>query len=207
MNIVNIMLSPDKGGLQQMSVVYALAMQKKGHNVICVMRQGSPYIEILQSKGIKVYIYNFCKWCKLWQMFIFADFFKKNKIDIAVCHGRRAISVISNNIIKFFIKSDYKIIGVMHSRKCKIKDKCDKLIFLTKLQLSKEADYIQNKSYILPNTILDDGETVNKLHFPVTSGALGRLHKIKGYDVLLKALAILKNKKHQFKFLLAGCGP
>lgn len=207
MNIFNIMLSPDKGGLQQMSVIYALAMQKKGHNVTCVLRKDSPYINILKESGIPIYIYKSCTNYNLFRMFNLAVFMKKNKTDVVLCHGRRAISVVSNSIIRVIINPIYKLIGVMHSKECKLKNKCDKLIFLTKTQLQKQEADIQNKSYVLSNTILDMGDNLNRLHSPIVFGAMGRLHKIKGYDILIKALAILKMRKNQFKFILAGKGP
>jgi len=37
MKICNVMLSKGKGGLQQMSAIYALAMKNMGHNVISII--------------------------------------------------------------------------------------------------------------------------------------------------------------------------
>ena len=206
MNVFNIMLSPDKGGLQQMSLIYALAMQKMGHNVICVLRKNSPYIEVLQENGISVYIYKSCTVYNLYKMLSLAVFMKKNKADIVICHGRRATSVVTNNIIRAFIKPMFKTIGVMHSKECKLKSKCDKLIFLTNQHLQQQSDFIKNKSYVLANTILDKGEAASPLHSPLVFGSMGRLHKIKGFDILLTALSILKKKNYKFKFILAGKG-
>jgi len=207
MKICNVMLSKGKGGLQQMSAIYALAMKNMGHNVISIMQKNSPYIADLQKENIVVKICENLNIFRLWNTYKFIQFMQKNKMDIVVCHGKRAISLMSNSFLRWLIKPKYKIVGVMHSKNCNIKNKCDKLIFLTDIHLQRQPDFIKQKSCVLANTILDIGcDKNNTLHSPLTFGAMGRLHKIKGYDILLNALHILKTHGRKFKFVLAGTG-
>lgn len=203
------MLASGQGGLERMSVVYALAMAKLGHNVCCLMRLDSPYIKELQAKGIKIRAiggrncYNFFNSLQVLRLL------KREDADVVLCHGNRAMSFVLNRFIHFFIKTPFKVIGVMHSKKCPYKKQCDNLIFLTEAEFSRQPEEIRKKSFVLPNTVWEASpqNVAGSLHKPLVFGAMGRLHPVKGFDVLLDALKILQDKKRCFRFVLAGTGP
>ena len=207
MNIFNIMLSSNRGGLEQMSLVYTRAMLTLGHRVTCLIMPDCPYLKDLQSTNAEIFfapgrnIYNPLNAYRIIQNII------RTNADIVVCHGNRAMSFVLNRIVRFFIRADFKTIGVMHSRHCPYKTQCDALIFLTQNLYQKQSTAIRKKSFVLANTVMEQPHKPVSLHTPVVFGAMGRMHPIKGFDILLQALFILKQKRKDFYFVLAGSGP
>lgn len=207
MKVINIMLASGKGGLEQMSTVYTRALTEKGIKTTSVLINDSPYKDDVYEVGANLKIVNSRHRYSLLSTFKIFKIIKREKADLVICHGNRPMAIILNNFAKFIFKTNFKTIGVMHSKKCPHKYKCDNLIFLTKSFLKNEPKEIQNKSFTLPNTILEDSHQGVKTHTPITFGAMGRLHTIKGFDILLESLAIIKNKGYKFKLVLGGDGP
>lgn len=200
------MLSSGKGGLEQMAVVYTKALVNLGHTVFCLVMDDCPYLQELKNSGASVYTLKNRSMYNLINIFKIIKLLKEKKADIALCHGNRAMSLILNKIVRRLLKPSFKTLGVMHSKHCPYKKRCDNLIFLTNAFCMAQPSYIRQKSFILPNTVLESSHTFKKVHTPLVFGALGRLHPVKGFDVLLNSLAILKNSGRSFKCLIAGSG-
>ena len=207
MNIVNIMLSSEKGGLEQMSVIYGKAMAEMGHKVKYIITRDSAYKDDIQSSGGEIYYITSRSRYNLWSIYQTIKFIEQEKTDIVICHGNRAMSIVLNKYIRKLIHTHYKTIGVMHSEHCPYLEKCDKLIFLTKNAFLEQSKAIQRKSYILPNTILENSHRIRSLHSPIVFGALGRLHAVKGFDILVRALSLLKQEHKECYLVIGGTGP
>lgn len=207
MNIFNIMLSSQKGGLEQMSVIYGKTMIELGHNVKHLIVKDCAYKNEFQKIGGEIYYISSRNKYNIWAVYKTIQLIKREKTDIVVCHGNRAMSIVLNKFVCNYIKPLFKTIGVMHSQHCPYKEKCDNLIFLTENAYQEQEKSIKEKSYILPNTILEASYPLNPLHNPIIFGTMGRLHKVKGIDILVRAMSILKEHKKECRLLIGGEGP
>lgn len=205
MTIFNLMLSKGLGGLEAMAFVYAKAMARLGYKSAILCNKSSIYdADADVSKyacftGSKLNPLNYYRLYKL-----ISDL----RPAIIVCHGRRAMSFCS--VISRFLKGKPKIVGVAHTYWLKGFDKLDGVIAVSKSvhkALVDEARISPQKVMLCENAIEmpesaprhPDGEEVK-------IGFIGRLHEVKGVDLLLKATSILKHKGKKLKLLIAGEG-
>lgn len=200
------MLSSGKGGLEQMAVVYTKALVNLGHTIFCLVMDDCPYLQDLQNSGAIVYTIKNRSIYNLINIFKIIKLLKDKKADIALCHGNRAMSLVLNKIVQRLLKPSFKTLGVMHSKHCPYKKRCNNLIFLTDAFYMMQSADIKRKSFVLPNTILENSHEFKKFHTPLVFGAMGRLHPVKGFDILLNSLAIIKNCGKSFKCIIAGSG-
>ena len=207
MNIFNIMLSSKKGGLEQMSVIYGKAMLDMGHKVKHMIAKDCAYKDDFQKIGGEVYYINSRNRYNIWGIYKTLQLISQENPDIVICHGNRAMSIVLNKYIGKFINTRYKTVGVMHSQHCPYKSRCDNLIFLTKSALCEQENEIREKSYILANTIIEESHEPKPLHQPIIFGAMGRLHKVKGFDTLIKAMSLIKQQQKECRLVIGGSGP
>ncbi|MFI3241856.1 MAG: glycosyltransferase [Alphaproteobacteria bacterium] len=207
MKVFNIMLASGKGGLEQMAVVYAKALVNAGNETHCLVVDNCSYKEDMIKTGAIVHTTKTRNLYNIFNIIKILKLIKEQQTDIVICHGNRAMSIVLNKLSRLFVKSIFKTIGVMHSKNCPYKNRIDNLVFLTDTFFNEQTLDIQKKSFILANTILDESYPQVALHSPIVFGAMGRLHQVKGYDILLSAISKLHKKGLDFKFVLGGTGP
>ncbi|HAT4243745.1 glycosyltransferase [Clostridium perfringens] len=184
--------------------------------------------------GIKRYFITFFekkKWKQFDQIRIhrWIDFYskwvpineKKYDVGIAYAGGETAYYLVDKvkcNKRVYFFHSDYSEINIDAEVEKKYVEKVDKIITISdacKNSLVKLFPKQKNKMYVLQN--LSSPDLINKLsdeYFPddyknykgTKIVSIGRLNKIKGYDMAIEAAKILKDNKIDFKWFIVGEG-
>lgn len=208
MKILNVMLGAGKGGIEQVFVDYSNALSQN-HDLTVICYKKCQYIDVLRENNININIVdNKC----IHSMFTYLkvrNLVRKINPDIVFLHGNRAIDLFCNFFVKSAVKSTCKFIATAHNYRNKRFKKLDKAIAITKdLQDDLVSKYLDKDNvFYCPNTtnVKDEKDFSFKNH--VIIGTIGRLHYVKGIDVLLKSAKILKDNNIDFKIKIAGCGP
>jgi len=207
LNIINVMLGKEPGGIEQAFIDYLVAFERLNHTSIGILSKGvkgreelSPYIQLQ-------HISNFGEWD------IFASMRLKqliNKIcpDVIITHGRRAAK-----LIKLAVKN-IPVVGVTHNYSLDYLLKLD-YVFATTQDLKNHLinlGYDETKIFYVPNMINLNSIKVKanpsqiKFRSPPVIGTMGRFVKKKGFDLFIKALSILKDEGIDFRAIIGGDG-
>lgn len=204
MHIINAMFAKSLGGIEQCAVDYAEALAGEGHEVTCLVRKNAAIIpEIKKLNGINIIeTSNLSQW----------NPFQKQKLkkqlsdlgaDIVIAHGNRALKLLA--------QSNCPVVGVTHNYSLDHMPKADAVIALTDdlANHAIKAGVEAEKIIRLPNMIRipsSSGKISTAMHTPPQISAMGRFVKKKGFNVFLKALALLKQRNISFHASLAGDG-
>lgn len=205
MKIINAIHAQNIGGVDQVFCNYAQVLVKLGHEVaLLTSDNGNNNYEFLGVKEIfklknKSQICDFIYLLKI--LFSF-------KPDIIICHSNRLMRWMK--IIKFFNKigiTKVKSVAVNHGISFKKSLFCDYIININQEinDLVIACGFDAKKSFILPNVINVDIPYVEKnlQKIPVI-GIYGRIEHRKGFDILIKATAILAQKNYDFRLKIGG---
>ena len=210
--ILNVMLGKGKGGLENAFVSHARLFSKAGYEVVALCHQESSYVADLQNLKIPTYTmsaskFNPLAWIKLIRTI------KSVRPDVVCLHGNRAVYFASSKILKLFIRPFPKLMATAHNNRNKFFYKLDGVFSITEVlknNLIHQFNIPENKIFLCPNAAgfpeVKPAENY-ELHQPVHIGFCGRLHPVKGLDILLDACQKLKEKKIAFKLIVAGDGP
>jgi glycosyltransferase involved in cell wall biosynthesis len=127
------------------------------------------------------------------------------KPQIIICHTNRTMSWMK--WIKFIIPA--KTIAVNHSPAYKKSLHCEYIFSVNKeiMDLIIKDGKSPKHSIFMPNMIriTPDIKFINKkFSTPIRIGMFGRFEPRKGFDILIKAAAILKEKNLPFKLIIGG---
>lgn len=206
--ILNFMLAIKHGGLEQVSYDYADAMIKSGYNVhFACHAKNVHYINLAAKFNNKLHpfigksLYNPINYLRVIKCI------KKVNPDIIFLHGNRAIDLVANILIRALFPN-IKILATTHNYRNKRFNKLDGCLAISKDLVKNLQDIGISKSNIfyVPNTVEYKKYKPYKAHNPVNIGTIGRLHPVKGYDVLLDACKIMVDNKTDFKLIMAGEG-
>lgn len=221
MKIVNIILTSQNGGAEQVFIDYLTVFKNLGHQVLAITKADAPYADKVETLGIKVK--------KITNKFGYHDFFAVQKIqkiiqefdaDIVIAHAGRAM-VLARKAIEKVPNKKIFFIAVNHSMNVKRSVGAD-LIFSVNREIFYRTIHCgqdEDKSFVIPNAVdltdmLHDSAPVNFQEKEViTIGVMARLDKAKGFCFAIKAIKKLKDleceKKWNKKFILkiAGSGP
>lgn len=220
MKIVNIILTSQNGGAEQVFIDYLTIFKKLGHQVLAITKTDAPYADKVEDLGIEVK--------KITNKFGYHDFFAAKKIqkiiqefdaDIVISHAGRAM-VLARKAIE---KTPDKIyfIAVNHSMNVKRSIGADVIFSVNKEIFYRTVNGGQDetKSFVIPNAIdltgmLHVSEAVNLQEQEViTIGGLARLDKAKGFHFAIRAIKKLadlsreQNWNKKFILKIAGSGP
>ena len=199
--VVNVFLGKGLGGIEKSFVDYIRYYQQLGYTSKAIVGKNSKIITFVPHGVEVIELSNFAEW-DLWASFKLANALKKIKANIVIIHGRRA-----SKICRFV----YHIpqVGVAHNYSLKYLLSLDYIFTITddiKKQLLNMG-YDKAKMFDMPHMIDVPSERQKQvISNPITIGAIGRLVPEKGFDLLLDALKILKDKNYKFKLFLAGDG-
>jgi glycosyltransferase involved in cell wall biosynthesis len=203
------MFGKGNGGLERVFVDYVRAMHDCGFDLYAACHSKSPMLaksaQIIPEKILKLshtVIYNPLLFCKILR------FVNKIKPDIILLHGNRAVSIFTSPIIKKFLQPDVKICATTHNYRNKRFTRLDASLAISKdLMLDLEKRGIsKERIFYCPNSVELTDFRFKPFSSPPVIGVLGRLHPVKGYDILLKACAALKSKNINFNLTIAGNG-
>jgi glycosyltransferase involved in cell wall biosynthesis len=197
--ILNIMLAKGRGGLETMALTYHHALSEISPNVTNLGHDDGQLKD--QGRFVKVKAQSDLDF---WAMLQIKKALKS--ADLAFTHGNRAAGLS----LMFAGKDNHKIIPVVHNFRYKSHlKKASKAIAVSKsVEAALRRDHPHLNVHLIENFLpitAHDLKTYNQI--PPHIGVLGRLHKNKGFDRLITALAALKSEGHQFSLSIAGTGP
>lgn len=191
------------GGAEQAFLDYYSALTLKGHDVVNIT---SLFAKINNKKIRSLKLPNLFPWC------IFSKIYLKLLIlfyrpDLIIVHGGRAVNFAYGTGIKVI-----PIIGVTHSYSIRHILKCNYIIALDQLLKHHliSSGYPGSQIFIVPNMINTPAKKINNFSQKRTEyvvGALGRFVPEKGFNYLIEAISILRDRKYRVKLLIGGAGP
>jgi len=216
MKIVNLILTSQNGGAEQVAVDYCNILKNRlNHEVLAIVKSDAPYAHKFEEQGVQVK--------KVKNNFGYFDFFTINSVenilkefdvDLLISHagrsmiiGRKAISKIKNKKV-FEIAVNHSM-NVKRSIAADIIISVNKQIFYRTIDAGKTAE----KSFVLSNAIdVADAEfnyskTDLQNKKTIILGVIGRLDKSKGFDLAIKAIKLLEGfLDKNFILKIAGSG-
>lgn len=197
MKILNAIHAQTIGGVDQVFRNYSEVLTQNGHEVALLISQNGnenfPTKKIFKLKNFSQ-ISDFIK--LLWIV-------KTFKPDVIFCHSNRLMKWM--RFLRFF--SNSKSIAVNHGISFKNSLICDYIISINQQisDLVVAKGFEKTRSFILPNVIkVDQKYLEKKLQNPPKIGIYGRIEKRKGFDILLKAAAILAQRNQDFHLKIGG---
>jgi len=203
MKIINAMFSKVDGGLEQVFLHYTPLLKQQGNEVISVIHPKARIRDQCLKENVLT-VHNFNQHDPV-AIFKLRRLVSKTSPDCVITHSYRAAYLFKKT------KTKVPKIAVCHVN-THYNFGTDGIIALTE---AMRRDIIQsgipkNRVVTVPNMIDIPDTCLFKLpikrDIPVI-GACARFSDIKGIDIFIEALALLKKKKIPFKALIAGDGP
>jgi len=204
MRVLNIMLAKVRGGVETMALLYHRALAARGIEVLSVGHPDGVLAEGLPAREFRAV--NARVNHDPLAILALRSIAKRFRPDIVLTHGNRAAGLA---LLPFSGVSDRTVVVLhndffkAHLRKAKaalcvsgnVRDAAAKALPGVPLSL-------------VPNfTTLDSYPVRVTEASPPVIGALGRLHDQKGFDILLRAAAIIRDRGVPFRLRIAGEGP
>ncbi len=216
MKILNIILTSQNGGAEQVFIDYSRILKNKlGHDVLAVTKIDAPYCKQLENLNIP--------YKKIKNNFGYYDIFAINNLkniilefdaDAIIAHAGRSM-VLARKAIKKIKHKKISLICLNHSMNVKRSIGADIVISVNKEMFYRTIDAGQpeDKSFVIHNaTDLPDINFLQpKIDWQnkktITLGCIGRLDKSKGFRFAIKALKLLQDyPEKNFYLKIAGSG-
>ncbi|MDC7684612.1 glycosyltransferase [Asticcacaulis sp. BYS171W] len=204
MRLLNIMLTKVKGGDGLMAQHYHEALTAEGFDVLSVGAPGGMLSDMTTGRGFKPlhtrFIHDPIAAMQL------AGYTSDFKPDLVIAHGNRA----GRLCMMPFIGTRRRTVQVLHTPSFKphLKDVSAALCVSDKVREGAQAKFPELRVFDMANFSHLRALPVKNAPNPCpVIGAMGRLHAIKGFDVLLKAAAQLRASGQRFVLKIAGEGP
>jgi len=204
MRVLNIMLAKVKGGVETMALRYHEAMSAAGYDVLSLGHpegmlkdaRGSYGFQSLVSLG-KCDPLAIMKLCRIHASF---------QPHLVLVHGNRAAGLS----LMPFMPTRAKTVQVMHNAHFKphLKAARAALCVSSEIRDSARIAFPDLDVFHMANFSHLGATPVKKVARPApVIGAMGRVHEVKGFDLLLKSAAILRDQGQAFTLKIAGDGP
>jgi glycosyltransferase involved in cell wall biosynthesis len=204
MNILNIMLGRGRGGIEQAALDYAHALRGAGAEVLTVLSPSASILTTAELLGLPyATLRNAGAWDRLaaWKLAHIARAFEAEAV---IAHGNRALCLAA------LARMRVPIVTVAHNYRLQHFGKADAAFCITRQAMEAvEGAHpsLREKCYFVPNMIAAvNTPTRHAFQHPPHIGAMGRMVAKKGFDVWLRALALLKERGVPFQATLAGEG-
>ncbi|KIE05216.1 Glycosyltransferase [Candidatus Jidaibacter acanthamoeba] len=200
MKILNAMLGKGLGGIEQAFLDYTNALTQVGCKVVQIINKNAEIKKYLKEDFYPVS--NFSKYDPF-TIIRLKKIIKTEKPDCIITHGNRAARILQ------FAANNVPIISLCHNYSFKQLFKSKAIITVAEDLNEKIKQMGYKNVFTIPNMveINDDNKfIVPQFYNPPIIGAVGRFVKKKGFDVFLKALSLLEQKKVEFKAIIGGEG-
>jgi glycosyltransferase involved in cell wall biosynthesis len=209
MRIVNSVLGDATGGRWQVVCNYSRVLSQRGHAVLMLLSQNhlpdldkipaGVSVELIRNRGHYDYL---AAWSARRRLRGFAP-------DLAIAHCSRSVA-----LLKRATRGIAPVVAVSHSNKVERLLPADAYLPLTShieqsISRSGKAASLRKPCFIVPNMITVVASPVPPVchrHHPLRIGALGRFDKVKGFDVFVEALGLLRARGLLFEAVLGGSG-
>ena len=210
MRIINIMLGEGMGGIERSSADYAGSLLKAGSDVLMITSPNAAINQLILSDD---YALTHLKQLGSWDIMAakrLAHIIDKYQADCIITHGNRALQLS----VKAGVKG-VKIIATSHNYNMQHLGTADSVFCITNHMLkflrTQYPKFNESNSFHVPNMLPKLHKyTPKHWHNPVRIGAIGRMVEKKGFTVLLKAIARLRDSLPEnaapFELWLAGDG-
>jgi glycosyltransferase involved in cell wall biosynthesis len=208
MRIVNSVLGDATGGRWQVVCNYSRVLSQRGHAVLMLLSEkhlpdldkipAGVSVEVIRNRGHYDYP---AAWSAGRRLRGFAP-------DLAIAHCSRSVA-----LLKRATRGIVPVVAVTHSNKVKRLLPADAYLPLTSHieQAIKQAGKasFRKPCFIVPNMNSVEASRlppVRQRHDPMRIAALGRFDKVKGFDVFVEALGLLRARSIPFEAVLGGSG-
>lgn len=205
MRILNIMLARGRGGIEQAALDYTHALRAAGHDVTMLVAPCSWARRQLPKNIARRRLQNFGAWdvFAAWRL---SRLIKKTHAEMIITHGNRALCLALRAAQKTI-----PVVGLAHNYSTKHLIKADGAFAITQHLVDHLArqGMAREKIFHMPNMITVPNATPparNEFRTPPVIGAMGRFVKKKGFDIWLRALAMLRDQGVEFRAVLGGSG-
>ena len=207
MHVVNSVLGDATGGRWQVVCEYSRVLSEQGHSVLMLLNTRHAPDSALIPAGVRV------EWISNRGHFDFPAALRVRRLlrkfqpDLAIAHCSRSVA-----LLKRAVRGMAPVVAVSHSNKIRRLLPADAYLPLTSHieQKIKQAGppASTRPCYIVPNMIdVGDGRCPEQhRHAPPRIGALGRFDPVKGFDVYIEALGLLRERGVPFQAVLGGSG-
>jgi glycosyltransferase involved in cell wall biosynthesis len=197
MRILNAIHAQNTGGVDQVFRDYYEVLSSQGHDVALLVSDN----EHANYNAKKIYkLKNTSQIFDFLRLLLIVISFKP---DVILCHSNRVMKWM--RILKFF--SSAKSVAINHGISFKNSLNCQFIISINQKisDLVVAAGFDKNKSFVVSNVINVNQKYQKKvLKKPAVIGIYGRLEPRKGFDILIKAAAILANQGLDFRLKIGG---
>ena len=208
MRIINCVLGDASGGRWQVVCDYSRVLSQAGHRVQLLLdRRHLPDQGRLPS-GVEVCIVRnrgHYDYLAAWQV---SGLLHRFSPDVAIAHCSRSVSLLKRSL-----GGCAPLVAVSHSNKVRRLLAADSCIALTRHIYKKMAAGTRagdrKQLFVIPNMVPADrlsGLPRRSPGIPQRIAAMGRFDTVKGFDVFVEALGILRQRGLDFIAQLAGCG-
>lgn len=197
------MLGKGLGGLENASLDFHEALTLASCNVTSVLSKNASISSKFPQNFKTLSLRNFSQWdptCR----YRFKKLLGEYSYDVVLAHGNRAIKLASS------IRHKAPVIAVCHTTNYNIRKvlhHIDGAIVLTNhyLKILTEAGFPLDRICLVPNSVRlgPEPKPLTRRDRPLIGG-LGRLVPNKGFDVLMRALLLLKDKGVPFHCIIHG---
>lgn len=208
MRIVNSVLGDATGGRWQVVCDYSRILSQRGHTVLMLLGETHPpdldtiptgvSVDLIRNRGHYDYP---AAWSVARRLRDFAP-------HLAVAHCSRSVA-----LLKRATRGIAPVVAVTHSNKVRRLLPADAYLPLTSHieRIIKRAGKVSRSKpcFVIPNMIALGASAlppVRQCHRPLRIGALGRFDKVKGFDVFIEALSLLRARGLPFEAVLGGSG-
>lgn len=214
MNIMQVMFSRGKGGLERVFVDHAVLLAQRGHAVHCVILDRAAYTQELSqlaqdSQGsITLHICKTQGWHRLMLPVRLHQLISKLDPQVIVAHGAKVTSRLSA-----LRPRHVPLVGVTHNKSPRLM-RATHLIALTQelRQLFEERGFAPSRISEIPNPV--PGCTAKEIPRPssidgqlLRIGTLSRLVQKKGIDIFLQGFRLALDRGLKAHVVIGGDGP
>lgn len=205
MRIINSVLGDARGGRWQVVCDYSRILAVRGHQVMLLLNQSKlPELKNLPA-GVEIETVRSHGHYDFLAAFRIRSRLRDFSPAFAIAHCSRSVA-----LLKRALKPEVPVLAVSHSNKVRRLLPADAYLALS-AHIAEKFDRAGTGKpcYRLPNMIrVNPGDkiVVRPRHQPLRIGALGRFDQVKGFDILIEALALLRQQGYAFEAVLAGSG-
>lgn len=210
MKIINTVLGDATGGRWQVVVDYCEIMTALGHEVVLVAEQRKTGPQTLLPAGVELVTlrnsghYDLRATCRGWALL------RRFQPALIIAHCSRSVALF-RRAVRWPAVSRVPVVAVSHSNNVRRMAIADAFFNISTHIASemvrfgsgdKPAFHIPNMGNFAADVVWQPRDW----HPVPVIGAIGRLDPVKGFHVLLEALALLKARQLPFRLVLAGDG-
>jgi glycosyltransferase involved in cell wall biosynthesis len=205
MRIINSVLGDATGGRWRVVCDYSRLLADRGHQVLMLLGRHQTAGPDNLPPGVvveRVSAHGHYDFLAAWRL---RRRLEAAPPDLAIAHCSRSVA-----LLRRALNGRAPVLAVSHSNKVRRLLPADACLVLNQAtrDLFEQAG-TGKPCFVVPNAIAVGAEQTpgpHHVHQPPRIGALGRFDRVKGFDVFIDALAMLRDQGWEFEAILGGAG-